>query len=171
MTEAMITTPSESEGQRAAADRLETGLRDGAWRDNELWLGFTALPHAPADYQRLRQLWLDSPRACRNRSVPMAVVARAAMLEDEHVEARLLLRKAILSRSKYNRRLTVRLRLKGRRRVELPLPDAEHADGPTRETLAYLRLYNAITMRDRTDRDRHTADLAAKGEGEWLGRL
>lgn len=171
MTEAMITSPSEADRQRNAADRLEAELRDGHWRRNDLWLGFTNLPHAPADYPRLRQLWLDSPRSCRNRSVPMAVVARAAMLENEHAEARLLLRKAILARTKYNRRLTVRLRVKGRVRSPLALPDLEQADAPTRETVSYLGLYNALTTRDRAARERHIGELSGLGEGEWLTRL
>lgn len=171
MTEAMTTSPSEADRQRNAVDRLEAELRDGHWRRNELWLEFTTLPHAPADYPRLRQLWLDSPRSCRNRSVPVAVVARAAMLEDEHTEARLLLRKAILARAKYNRRLTVRLRIKGRVRSPLPLPNLDQADAQTRETVSYLRLYNALTARDRAARDRHVGELTGFGEGEWLTRL
>lgn len=171
MSETMITSPGEAERQRDAADRLESALRGGGWRDNDLWLGFTALSHSPADYPRLRQLWLDSPRSCRNRSVPVAVVARAAMLDDQHVEARLLLRKAILARTKHDRRLLVRLRIKGRNRSPLPLPDVEPADAATRQTLGYLRLYNALTVRNRTARARHLGELAELGEGDWLARL
>ncbi|ADD41198.1 hypothetical protein [Stackebrandtia nassauensis] len=169
MTEAIITPPSED--QVAAAKRLEAELRDGNWRRNALWLEFVSLPHDPADYQRLRQLWLDSPGVCRNRSVPMAVVARAAMLEEEHAEARLLLRKAILARTRYNRRLSVRLRLKGRNRPTVTVPPVDEVDTPTRDTTTYLELYNAVVTKDRAARERLAARLAQLGEGEWLNRL
>lgn len=169
MTEPTTATESRAENAPNTAQRVESRLREGLWRENELWLELAELPVDEIDYPRLRQLWLDAPRSFRNRSVPVAVVARAAMLAGEHVEARLLLRKAILSRSQHNRRVTVRLRVKGRLRVELAVPATDGDDA--RRTASYLSLYNALTVRDWEARDRLVAQLREFGEGEWLERV
>ncbi|MGH8880490.1 MAG: hypothetical protein ACRD0P_24575 [Stackebrandtia sp.] len=175
MTETTLTPSSESEENLDAAERLAATVRDGQWAVDAVWLEFVALRHAPGDYRRLRQLWLDVPRRCRNRYVPMAVVARAALLEAEHTEARLLLRKAIVSLSKRNRRLRVRLRrLLTFKKPPVPAV-ATHAANDTetgaRTTLIYFGLYNALATRDRTLRDRSLAELSKLGEGEWLKRV
>ena len=174
MTETSVTPRPGSDENDDAVERVATALRgEGLWKVDGVWLEFATLP-SPGNYPRLRQLWLDSPKSCRNRHVPMAVVARAAMLAGEHTEARLLLRKATLCAAKKHRRLKTRLRRAlalGKRPQVAIAVDGIDAGAETRTTLRYLELYNAVATRDKTRRAQRIAELTDHGEGEWLTRL
>jgi hypothetical protein len=63
----------------------------------------------PADYGRIRSLWLDTPSACHQRVAILRAVARAASVAGAHDDARVLLRKAMLLQASRGRRLRSRL--------------------------------------------------------------
>jgi hypothetical protein len=95
---------AEAQRARASGDRdkaieiIESNLRSGLWRWARLWRERVSLMAKPSDYLVIRSLWLSAPRRC-HRSVPiMRNVARAACAAGEHEEARLLLRKALVTR-------------------------------------------------------------------------
>lgn len=94
---------------RDASDMIERNLRAGLWSWARLWKELVALMEEPADYQRIRQLWLDAPKRCHGSLPVLRAVARAASAAGEHDDARLLLRRAIISQARSQRRNRTRL--------------------------------------------------------------
>lgn len=104
-----------------ARQTIEAELRSGQWQRAALWGQLLSLMAGPEDYPRLRTLWLASPRACHDTVGIIRVVARAASVAGEHDEARALLRKAIVLRSRPRPRARARLgRLKRSVLARLP---------------------------------------------------
>jgi hypothetical protein len=93
-----------------AVDVIDNHLRGGLWDSVRLWKELVALMDEPSDYHRIRQLWLDAPRRCHGSLAITRAVARAASAAGEHDDARLLLRRAIVTRARSQRRLRTRLR-------------------------------------------------------------
>ncbi len=96
---------AQSQGDFEVAEQiLENKIREGGWKKAKLWWELVALMKTPADYQRIRRLWLDSPKSCRKRLSLLRAVARAACVAGEYEEAKVILRMAILFAAKKRRK-------------------------------------------------------------------
>jgi hypothetical protein len=96
------------DSQDAAIETLVVSIEAGLWRHTRLWSELVSLMSDPADYGRIRSLWLQSPRSCHSSVPLLRTVARAASVAAQHDEARMLLRRAILLQAGRGRRLRAR---------------------------------------------------------------
>jgi hypothetical protein len=86
-----------------AIEILEDELRSGSWDVARLWTERLSLMASVDDYDRIRDLWLASPKRVHRNPAILRPVARAASVAGRHAEARALLRAAILSRAAHRR--------------------------------------------------------------------
>ncbi|MFS8497142.1 MAG: LicD family protein [Micromonosporaceae bacterium] len=111
-----------------AVQTLVSSLEAGLWRHWTLWAELVSLITDPADYERVRALWLSSPRQCHTSVPILRTVARAASVCGRHEEARMLLRSAILVQARRTSRLRARAgRIKRSLQQRLPLLRAAQA--------------------------------------------
>ncbi|QSB04804.1 LicD family protein [Natronoglycomyces albus] len=79
----------------------------------------------PSDYEKIKDLWLESPKKCHHRVPLLRTVARAASVAGEHDDSRNLLRKAILRAAGHQRRPSVQIKRAGKKvftRSQLLIP-------------------------------------------------
>jgi hypothetical protein len=86
-----------------AIEILDDELRAGAWDVSRLWTERLSLMTSVDDYDRIRALWLASPKRVHRNPAILRPVARAASVAGAHAEARALLRASILARVSHRR--------------------------------------------------------------------
>lgn len=136
-------TMVRSGSRHDAVETLDHHLRSGLWRWTRLWKELVSLMDEPADYGRLRALWLAAPRRTHRSLSIQRSVARAASAGREHGEARALLRKAIIAQARRRRRRRARLG-RARRRVLSALPARSSSPPNARDQAFDLRAAVAL---------------------------
>jgi hypothetical protein len=136
-------TMVRSGNRRDAVGTLDHHLRSGLWRWARLWKELVSLMDEPADYGRLRALWLAAPRRVHSSLPIQRAVARAASAGREHDEARALLRKTIITQARRRRHPRARLG-QAKRRVLSALPARASAPASVRDEAFDLRAVVAL---------------------------
>ena len=95
----------------AGQSLLARAIREGGWKRSGLWWESVALIQSPGDYDRIRQLWRETPTECHERTSLIRAVARAAAVTGHHEDCRSLLRRLILLQARNMRGRNLRDRL------------------------------------------------------------